>query len=126
MEKQSKYLIVLLLIFTICIGVFLYQYNNDVATFIIVNETQVAENGSFSGVLMDAYGQGVANKTISFQKPDNQIVNIKTSNNGEFTIENAIYLSNNSNQNYYRNFTFAGDDKYNACIYEGNVTVIAK
>ncbi|MEE1128589.1 MAG: hypothetical protein UHW99_01250 [Methanobrevibacter sp.] len=127
MEKQSKYLILLIVIFVICIGVFLYQYNNDVVTFMIVNETQVAENGSFSGILMDSYSRGVANKTITYHPPGNQTgeVNVTTDENGEFSIRNAVYTSN-SNANYYSNFTFAGDDKYKGCSYDGNVTVIAK
>ena len=44
MEKQSKYLIILLVALVICIGVFWFQFNNDVATFIMINETEVAEN----------------------------------------------------------------------------------
>ena len=64
MEKQSKYLIIILLVFAVCMGVFWHQYNNDVSTFIMINETEVAQNGSFSGMLVDAYGQGVANKTM--------------------------------------------------------------
>ena len=129
LERQSKILILLLIAFTICIAVFLYQYNNDVATFIIVNETQVAENGSFSGMLMDAYGQGVANKTITYHKPGDKmgtLVDVTTDSNGEFSIKNAVYLLNASDENYYGNFTFAGDGKYDACVYEGNVTVVVK
>ena len=61
MEMKSYYLIILLVAFVICIGVFWFQFNNHVATFIMINETEVAENGSFSGMLVDAYGMGVAN-----------------------------------------------------------------
>lgn len=127
MERQSYYLIILLLAFVICIGVFWFQFNNDVATFIILNETEVAENGSFSGMLMDAYSQGVPNQTITFHKPGYQlgtIVNTQTDENGEFTIENAEYLPDAGKNNYYGNFTFAGNGKYLGCTYEGNVTVI--
>jgi hypothetical protein len=127
MEKQSYYLIILLVAFVICIGVFWFQFNNDVPTFIIINETEVHENASFSGMLMDAYSQGVPNQTISFHKPGYQmgtIVVAQTDENGEFTIENAEYLPDAGNDNYYGDFTFAGHDKYQGCTYEGNVTVI--
>lgn len=128
MEKQSKYLIILLGALVICIGVFLYQFNNDVPTFIIVNATEVSENGSFSGILMDAYSYGVANKTITYHKPGHQmgtLVDVTTDENGEFTIENAEYLPEAGNDNYYGEFTFAGDGKYQGCTYEGNVTVVS-
>ena len=45
---------------------------------------------------------------------------------GSFTIDNAQYLANASDGNYYGDFTFAGDGKYKECRYEGNVTVVAK
>ena len=85
MEKQSYYLIIILVAFVICIGVFLYQFNNEVPTFIIINETEVHENGSFSGMLMDAYSYGVANQTITFHKPGYKmgaIVDVVTDENG--------------------------------------------
>lgn len=129
MEKQSYYLIILLVAFLICIGVFWFQFNNDVATFIIINETEVAQNGSFSGMLMDAYSQGVPNQTISFHKPGYKmgtIVVAQTDENGEFTIENAEYLPDDADENYYGNFTFAGNGKYSGCVYEGNVSVVAR
>ena len=129
LEKQSKYLIILLFAVVVCIGVFWYQYNNDVATFIMVNETEVAQNGSFSGMLVDAYGQGVAKKTITYHKPGYQmgtLVDVTTTEDGCFTINNAQYLDNASDGNYYGDFTFAGDGKYKECRYEGNVTVVAK
>ena len=47
-----------------------------------------------------------------------------TDENGEFFIENAQYLEDAGKDNYYGNFTFAGDDKYQGCTYIGNVTVI--
>lgn len=119
-------LIALLLAFVVCIGVFLYQYNNDVATFIIVNETQVVENGSFSGMLMDSYGQGVANKTVTCHKPDGTVIEVMTDENGEFTISNAEYLPDAGEGNCYSGFAFEGDGKYLGCTYEGNVTVTAK
>lgn len=129
MERKSYFLIILLIGLVICVGVFWFQFNNDVATFIIVNETEVVENGSFSGMLMDAYSYGVANQTISFHKPGHEMGNIvvaQTDENGEFTIDNAEYLPNAGENNYYGNFTFAGNGKYQGCTYEGNVTVIQK
>lgn len=129
MEKQSKYLIIILLAFVVCISVFWYQYNNNVSTFIMINETEVAQNGSFSGMLVDAYGQGVANKIITYHKPGYQmgtLVDVTTTEDGSFTINNAQYLDNASDGNYYGDFTFAGDGKYKECRYEGNVTVVAK
>ena len=127
MERQSYILIALLIAFVICIGVFLYQFNNDVPTFIIINETEVAENGSFSGMLMDAYSYGVANQTITFHKPGHDmgtLVDVVTDENGEFRIENAQYLPDAGKDNYYGDFTFAGHGKYQGCTYEGNVTVV--
>lgn len=127
MERQSYYLIILLVAFVICLGVFWFQFNNDVATFIILNETEVHEGGSFSGMLMDSYSQGVPNQTITFHKPGYQmgtIVSAQTDENGEFTIENAEYLSDAGKDNYYGDFTFAGHGKYQGCTYEGNVTVV--
>lgn len=128
MEKQSKYLIIMLIALVICVGVFIYQYNNDVTTFIIINQTEVAENGSFSGMLMDQYGVGVPNKTITYHKPGYEmgtLVDVVTNEDGGFIIENVQYLPDAGKDNYYGDFTFAGDDKYNGCTYDGNVTVIA-
>jgi len=129
MERQSYFLIILLVAFIICMGVFWFQFNNDVSTFIILNESEVAENGSFSGMLMDAYSNGVPNQTISFHKPGHEMGNVvvaQTDENGEFTIENAEYLPDVDKDNYYGNFTFAGNGKYLGCTYEGNVTVVSK
>lgn len=108
-------------------GVFWFQFNNDVATFIMINETEVAEGGSFSGMLVDAYGYGVANQTITFHKPGYQfgtIVDTQTDGNGQFTIKNAEYLQDAGKDNYYGDFTFAGHGKYQGCTYGGNVTVV--
>ena len=127
MERKSYYLIILVIALVICIGVFYYQSNNDVPTFMIINETEVSVNSSFSGTLMDAYGQGVANKTITYHKPGNgtgTLANITTDNNGEFTITNAEYFSGAGSDNYYGNFTFAGEGKYLGCTYEANVNVV--
>ena len=120
MERKSYYLIILLVALVICAGVFFYQFNNDVATFMIINETQVAENGSFAGMLMDSYSYGVANQTISYRTPDNEIVNVTTDENGEFKV---FDVKSAGDASCYSDFTFAGNGKYKGCTYEGNVTV---
>ena len=128
MERKSYYLIILLIVFVICIGVFWFQFNNDVSTFIIMNATEVPQNESFSGMLVDAYGQGVPNQTVTFHKPGYELgtlVDATTDEKGQFIIENAEYLPDAGKENYYGDFTFAGGDKYLGCSYEGNVTVVA-
>ena len=120
MERKSYYLIILLVGLVICAGVFFYQFNNDVATFMIINETQVVENGSFAGMLMDAYSYGVANQTVSYKTPDNEIVNVTTDENGEFKV---FDVKSAGDASCYSDFTFAGNGKYKGCTYEGNVTV---
>ena len=127
MERESYYFLLLLIAFAICIGVFWFQFNNDVATFMIINNTEVQEGDTFKGALIDAYGMSVPNKTITYHKPGYQmgtLVDTQTDENGEFYIENAQYLEDAGKDNYYGNFTFAGDDKYQGCTYIGNVTVI--
>ena len=127
MEKQSYYFLILLVAFAICAGVFWFQFNNDVATFMIVNATEIEEGGSFKGALIDSYGQAVANKTITYHKPGYQmgtLVTTQTDENGEFFIKNAEYLQDAPNENWYGDFTYAGDGKYQGCTYEKNVTVI--
>ncbi len=127
MEKKTYYLIIMLIALIICLGVFWFQFNNDVATVIIINQTEVAEGSSFAGMLMDSYGNGVANKTIIFHKPGYEfgtLVDVVTNDEGGFVIENAEYLPDAGSDNYYGDFSFAGDDRYQGCTYEGNVTVI--
>lgn len=129
MERKSYYLIIALVVFVICIGVFWFQFNNDVPTFILINETEVTENSSFSVALMDAYGYGVANQTVTFHKPGYEmgtLVDAVTDENGQFEIEKAEYLPDAGKDNYYGDFTFAGNGKYQGCTYEGNVTVVPK
>ena len=124
---ENKYIALLVVLLLVCIGVFWFQFNNDVVTFMIINETQVEENGTIHGVLMDAYSYGVANKTITYHKPGYEmgtLVDTQTDSNGEFIIENAEYLPDAGKDNYYGEFTFAGDGKYQGCTYEGNVTVV--
>ena len=122
MERKSYYLIIILIAFVICIGVFLYQFNNNVPTFMVINETEVHENSSFAGVLMDAYSYGVANQTVTYQTPNHEIKNVTTNENGEFKVDNV--QSGSGDANYYSSFTFASNGKYQACSYEGNVSVI--
>ena len=129
MERESFYFLLLLIAFAICIGVFWFQFNNDVSTFMIVNATEVTEGESFKGALMGSYGQGVPNKTITYHKPGylmGTLVDTQTDENGEFFIENAEYLEDAPDDNWYGDFTYAGDGKYQGCIYERNVTVLAK
>ena len=128
MEKKSYYLIILLAAFVICMAVFWFQFNNDVATFMIINETEVHENGTFKGMLMDSYSNGVPNQTITFHKPGydmGTLVDVTTDENGEFVIEHAEYLDDRPGENYYGDFTFAGNGKYQGCTYDGNVTVVS-
>ena len=127
MERESYYFLLLLIALVICIGVFWFQFNNDVATFMIINNTEVQEGDAFKGALIDAYGMPVPNKTITYHKPGYQmgtLVDTQTDENGEFFVENAQYLEDAGKDNYYGDFTFAGDDKYQGCTYIGNVTVI--
>ncbi|MBR0270545.1 MAG: hypothetical protein IJQ68_00905 [Methanobrevibacter sp.] len=127
MKRQNYSLIILLIALIICLGVFWFQFNNDVATFIVINQTEVPENGSFSGMLMDSYGNGIPNKTITFHKPGYELgtlVDVITNDDGGFIIENVKYLPDAGIDNYYGDFTFSGDDKYQGCAYEGNITVI--
>ena len=122
---KTKYLAILLIVFVICVGIFIYQFYNSVDTFISINETEVSENGSFSGMLIDAYGFGVANETITFHKPgNNTTITVTTNNDGMFNISNVEYV--NGSDNSYKDFSFAGDGKYHACTFEGSVTVIQK
>lgn len=123
---KAKYLAILLVIFVICVGIFIYQFNNSVDTFISINGTEVSENGSFSGMLIDAYGFGVGNEKITFHKPgNNTTITVTTNSDGIFTINNAEYVENASD-NSYKDFSFAGDGKYHSCTFEGRVTVIQK
>lgn len=127
MEKQSYYFLILLIGFAICIGIFWFQFNNDVTTFMIVNATEIEEGESFKGALIDSYGQAVKNKTITYHKPGYQmgtLVTTQTDENGEFFIENAEYLQDAPNESWYGDFTYAGDGKYQGCTYEKNITVI--
>ena len=125
---KSYYLIILIVAFVICMGVFWFQFNNDVATFIMINETEVVDGGSFSGMLVDAYGNGVANQTITFHKPSYEngtLMDVTTDESGQFTVKNVEYLPDVGNKNnYYGEFTFAGHGKYHGCTYGGNVTIV--
>ena len=129
MERESYYFLFLLIGLAICAGVFWFQFNYETPTYLIFNATEVEENGSFAGVLNDAYGFPVANKTITYHKPGYEmgtLVDVQTDDTGEFVIENAQYLPDAGKDNYYGNFVFAGDGKYQACSFDGNITVIPK
>ena len=129
MEKESYYFLLLLVGLTICAGVFYSQFTQDTPTYLIFNATEVPEGGSFSGVLNDAYGFPVANKTITYHKPGYQmgtLVDVQTDDTGEFVIEDVQYLEDAGKDNYYGQFTFAGDDRYQGCSFDGNITVIPK
>ena len=89
---KTKYLIILGVAMIICFAIFAYQFTSSVDTFIVINETQVSENGTITGYLMDAYARGVENKTITYhQAGDNQSqrVSVMTGPNGIFKIENV-------------------------------------
>ena len=123
---ETKYLIVLIILAIICFSIFFYQFTNDVDTFIVINETQVSENGTINGFLMDAYSRGVANKTIFYhQAGDNgtTLVNVTTDDNGMFRIENVRNLPGSGANNYYGNISFRGDGEFNPCTYEHNIIV---
>lgn len=129
MERESYYFLLLLIGLVICAGVFYFQFNYVTPTYLIFNATEVNEGGSFTGVLNDAYGFPVVNKTITYHKPGYEmgtLVDVQTDDTGEFVIENAQYLPDAGEDNYYGAFTFAGDGKYQGCSFDGNITVIPK
>lgn len=111
---DNKYLAILLVIFVICVGVVLYQYNNDVSTFIIVNASEVSKDSTVSGQLLDSYGIGVSNKTVAYDDLGKKTT--KTNENGEFTIKVS--------KNNITNITFEGDGKYLPTSYENKITVV--
>ncbi|MBR5502871.1 MAG: hypothetical protein IKV87_00240 [Methanobrevibacter sp.] len=129
MERESYYFLLLLIGLAICAAVFWFQFTSDTPTYLIFNTTEVEEGGSFSGVLNDAYGFPVANKTITYHKPGYQmgtLVDVQTDNEGEFVIDNVEYLEDAGDDNYYGDFTFAGDGKYQGCSFDGKIPVIPK
>ncbi|RAP50326.1 MAG: hypothetical protein BZ136_01520 [Methanosphaera sp. rholeuAM74] len=125
-DKKNIELVILLTVFIVCVCVFVYQYNNDVTTTLLVNESEVHENATFKGLLMDSYGSGVANVTITYNKPSNNtndsLVELKTDDTGSFTIK-AEYVHDKSADNSYSNFSFNGSGKYKPSKWDGRVTV---
>ena len=89
---KTIYLIILIAVMLICFGIFFYQYTNDIQTFIVINETDVAENGTITGFLMDSYARGVENKTIYYHQAGDTksaLHNVTTGKDGIFKIENV-------------------------------------
>ena len=124
---ETKYLIVLIILAIVCFSIFFYQFTNNVDTFIVINETQVSENGTINGFLMDAYSRGVPNKTIFYhQAGDNSttLVNVTTDENGMFRIENVRNLPQSGANNYYGNISFRGEREFKPCTYEHDITVM--
>jgi hypothetical protein len=125
---ETKYLIILIIAAIACFSVFFYQFTGNVETFIIFNETEVAENGTFSGSLMDAYARGVANKTITYHQAGDdksKFVNVTTDANGIFHIENVKNRPESGANNYYGDVSFKGDGQFKPCVFEYNLTVKA-
>ncbi|WP_407421878.1 hypothetical protein [Methanobrevibacter sp.] len=123
---KTKYLIILGVAMIICFAIFAYQFTSSVDTFIVINETQVSENGTITGYLMDAYARGVENMTITYhQAGDNQSqrVSVMTGPNGIFKIENVKNVPESGSNNYYGDFSFAGEGAFHACTFERNITL---
>ncbi len=123
---DNKYLLILIVLAVICFSIFFYQLNNNVNTFIVINETQVAENGTIHGYLMDAYSRGVPNKTVYYHRAgDNTttLLNVTTDGDGRFIIENVRNVPDSGSNNYYGNFSFKGDHTFDPCTYEHNIVV---
>lgn len=121
---KNSHLAILFVAMLICFGVFAFQLNNNLETIIVFNKTEISENGTAVGVLMDSFGRGVPNKTITFHQPGNGTVSVVTDENGTFYINNLQYRPELGKDNYYGNFVFNGDNKYKATTYEYNLTVI--
>ena len=125
---KTKYLIILGVVMIICFAIFAYQFTSSVDTFIVINETEVSENGTITGYLMDAYARGVANKTISYhQAGDNQSqrVSVMTDSNGIFKIENVNNVPESGSNNYYGDFSFNGEGEFHSCVFDRNITLKA-
>lgn len=126
---KTKYLLILVVAMIICFGVFFYQMDHNLETVIVFNSTEIPENGTAVGFLMDSFGRGIPNKTITFHKPGNEmgtLVTVVTDENGTFLIKNVQYLPDAGKENYYGKFSFAGDSKYKGSTFAHNLTVIPK
>ena len=125
---KTKYLIILVAVMIVCFAIFAYQFTSSVDTFIVINETEVSENGTITGYLMDAYARGVENKTITYhQAGDNQSqkVSLMTGANGIFKIENVKNVPESGSNNYYGDFSFNGEGEFHSCTFDRNITVKA-
>lgn len=123
---DRKYLIILIIIGIACFLVFYYQYTTSVDTFILINNTEVSQNGTITGYLMDAYGRGVENKTIYYHQPgDNKsvLVSVTTDKDGMFKIQNTKNVPESGSNNYYGDFSFKGEGQYKPCTYDRNISV---
>lgn len=120
---EKKYLAILVVILIVCFGIFFYQMDNNIDTMIVFNGTEIPENGTAVGYLIDSFGRGIPNMTISFHQPGNGTVKVTTKENGEFLIENIQNLPDLGKDNYYGDFTFKGDGKYKGSTFEYNLTV---
>ena len=123
---DKKYLIILIIICIACFSIFFYQFTNSVDTFIVINKTEVQENGTITGFLMDSYARGIENKTIYYHKAgDNRqtFANVTTSKDGFFKIENVKSVPESGANNYYGDISFKGEGEFNPCLFEHNITV---
>ena len=123
---EKKYLTLLGIIAIICFSIFFYQFTNSVDTFIVINETEVAENGTITGFLMDSYARGVENKTIYYHQAGDdksKLVNVTTTKDGFFKIEHVKNIPESGSNNYYGDISFKGDGEFNPCVFEQNITV---
>lgn len=139
MNKSKMRFLILLLALIISLSLLFYIGSIDTdkihfksedpkATAITFDNTRINEGDTIVGHLVDYNGNGIANKTIIFHKPGYEmgtLVTATTDSNGEFRIENAEYLPD-SDENYYGFFSFGGDDDYDECVYENNLTIIPK
>ncbi|MBR0271160.1 MAG: hypothetical protein IJQ68_04105 [Methanobrevibacter sp.] len=124
---DNKILIILAVLAVICFGIFFFQMGHDITTTIVFNETEIPENGTAVGFLMDSYGRGVANQTVFYhQAGDDEgvMVNVTTDSEGIFKITDMKYLPESGSKNYYGDIMFEGYGEYRGCIYEYNLTVV--
>ena len=122
---KKSYLALLFVAMLICFGVFFYQLDNNSDTMIVFNGTEISENGTATGYLIDAFGRGIPNKTITFHQPGNGTVSVVTDSNGAFYIKNVRNIPELGKDNYYGDITFEGDNKYKKSTFEYNLTVIS-
>lgn len=123
---DKKYLIILGIIAITCFSIFFYQFTNSVDTFIVINKTEVSENGTVTGFLMDAYARGIENKSIHYHKAGDDrhvLSNVTTGKDGIFKIENVKNMPESGSNNYYGDISFKGEGEFNPCVFEHNITI---